>query len=80
MVRRMSEWFGKRVEREAGPDPQRQVEQAYWIALSRPPSAEEKDLALTALAELRRIEPAQLSALSELCHTILNTAAFMYID
>src|SRR5207253_2440040 len=43
MVYQLAEHFARRVCREAGADPAKQVERAYWIALSRPPGEEEKD-------------------------------------
>jgi hypothetical protein len=39
--------FGNRVLREAGADLQVQIERAYQLAYSRPPTPSEKDLALT---------------------------------
>jgi hypothetical protein len=39
--------FGSRVLREAGGDRQAQIERAYSLAYSRPPTANEKDIALT---------------------------------
>ena len=43
--------FADRIWKEAGRDPQKQIEQAFWIALSRPPSAEEKKVSLEALGQ-----------------------------
>jgi mono/diheme cytochrome c family protein len=83
------EWaaaLAKRVENETGPDPASQIETMYWIALSRPPTDEERDLNLAAWTKLTE-DPGRsgttstpLAALTKLCHTVLNSAAFLYID
>ncbi len=74
--------------RKQGPIRPRQVEWVYLTALSRPPSEEENRLGVAALDRLagewgkqpaNRDEAAQ-RALTTYCHTILNSAAFLYID
>jgi hypothetical protein len=88
MVRRLAECFARRVCQEAGADPARQIEWVYLTALSRPPHAEEKAFGLAALARLaeewskHRVDrdEAARRALTTYCHTILNSAAFLYID
>jgi hypothetical protein len=82
-VRKLADAFAARVEKEAGDDPAHQIEQAYWIALSRPPSPEEKTASLESLTELKRLAgPGQADhkALVKFCHMIMNSAAFLYID
>src|SRR5262249_28349409 len=49
MVHQLAEHFATRVRREAGTDPIKQIERIYLIALSRPPSNEEKELGVAAL-------------------------------
>ena len=71
MVDDLADAFAKRVAREAGADPKQQVEKLYWMGLSRPPDDEERRISLEGLAKL---------SLSRLCHTMLNSAAFLYID
>jgi hypothetical protein len=75
------------VEKEAGPNADREIEQAYWMALSRAPSEEEKRVATQDLLKLEQAalkegkgEAARQYALTAVCHTILNSAAFLYID
>jgi mono/diheme cytochrome c family protein len=83
MVRKLADGFATRVEKESGDDPGRRIEQAYWIALSRPPSAEEKKTSLESLAELRTAAgagQADHKALVKFCHMLMNSAAFLYID
>ena len=65
----------------------------YLIALSRAPTAEEKELGVMALekfADEWEKQPAangtpdrdaaELKALATYCHAILNSAAFLYVD
>ena len=42
MVRQLAEQFARRVIREAGTDPAKQIDRVYRIALSRPPTDEEE--------------------------------------
>jgi mono/diheme cytochrome c family protein len=92
-VRRLAEEFARRALREAGIDPARQVEWVYLAALGRPPTAEEKALGVEALAQLQKewakhpaagqkpdADEAERRALTTYCHTIVNCAAFLYID
>ncbi len=118
MIHRLAYSLAERVRKEAGPEPQKQIELAYRIALSRPPSLEERKASLETLTRLveeerrsvseggavhnkpatpatpvgdaaqtvgqdpiikNREEP-DLAALGKVCHTIMNSAAFMYID
>jgi hypothetical protein len=51
-VRQLAGAFARRVAQEAGADPARRIERAYWIALSRPPTPEERTIGVRALAEL----------------------------
>lgn len=84
MVENLAEVFAERVRREAGDQPEKQIERAYWMALSRPPSAEEKAASLQAFSRFRQLEkPASdvsQRALASFCHALVNSAAFLYID
>jgi hypothetical protein len=92
-IREMAGHFAGRVLQASGEDPGRQVQLVYWIALSRPPSAEELEICLESLTALARpsttgsalaVAPAKADgarkALATLCHTVMNSAAFLYID
>jgi hypothetical protein len=95
-IHKLTEHFAARVQNEAGDDPAKQIERVYLTALSRLPSSDEAELALATLAELtdhwsKRLagaaDPAETSqneaslrALSSFCHTILNSAEFLYVD
>jgi mono/diheme cytochrome c family protein len=93
-IRDLAARFARRVEREAGASPGEQVERLYQLALSRPPTPAEQRLALSSLQQLtaawsaelkRRGKPAgeteaSRRALANVCHTLLNSAAFLYVD
>jgi cytochrome c553 len=91
MVQQLAEEFARRVIHEAGTDRAKQVERVYGIALSRPPTDEEKRVGLDALVQFadrwakqagdRPDEEAlRVKALTSYCHTIMNSAAFLYVD
>jgi hypothetical protein len=88
MVDELAGRFAERVYREAGDDGKKQVDLVYWVAVSRSPSADEKELATAALKELA--EQWKLSGLDEkaathkalktYCRAMVNSAGFMYVD
>ena len=53
---------------------------AYLIALSRTPDDEERRIGTEALAELTRQWGDGQRGLTSYCHSLLNTAAFLYVD
>lgn len=63
--------FAGRVENEAGPVPEKQVERAFKLALQRNPEPQEKQLCLDLMKK---------RSLSELCRSLLNLNEFVYID
>jgi len=70
LVLRQSKLFAARLAEAAPGEPSRQIDLAYQIALTRPPSAEEKNLALDFL---------RTRSLADLTHVILNLNEFLYI-
>jgi mono/diheme cytochrome c family protein len=92
MVHQLAEQFAQRMLREAGPNPDKLIERVYSVAFGRPPSYEERKVALDGLAQLTYLwtnepvggKPAQpdasLKALTTFCHAILNSAGFLYVD
>ena len=95
-IRTSSSYMAGRVIDAVGDDPARQVTRAYMAALNRPPSDRERadgvsTLALMTKAWIQRLEErpppmapkqtkARWLALATLCHTLLNSAEFLYID
>jgi hypothetical protein len=77
MVDQLAERFAERVKREAGDDAAAQVDRVYWIALSRAPTKDERELGEKAVRELSKEWP---GALKTYCRAIMNSAGFMYVD
>jgi hypothetical protein len=92
MVQQLAGDFVRRVVHDAGADPAKQIDRVYLIALSRPPTDEEKRIGLDALEQFAEKwakqtggdepdkERIRLKALTTYCHTIMNSAAFLYVD
>ncbi len=72
-VREQAEHFARRVGATSGKDSRLAVENAYWFALSRPPSSTEQELALEFLAS-------EGQDLVNLCHALLTLSEFIYLD
>jgi hypothetical protein len=84
-----------RIMDTTGESEQKQVEQVYLRALSRPPSPADVERGLAALAQFRDLWQAKLEqdhetaprdgaakwlALASFCHTVLNSSGFTYVD
>jgi hypothetical protein len=70
-VNRQAAYLAERLEKEAGNNPEKQIDLAYRLALCRPPTEKEKaDL----LAFLRT------SSRNQMCRVILNLNEFVYPD
>jgi hypothetical protein len=68
-VLRHAQLFADRVKKEAGDDPAREIDLAYRIALTRPPSPAELAVALDATKQ---------QSLVDLTHVLLNLNEFVY--
>ena len=95
-LRTSSRFMAGRVIDAAGDDPAKQVERVYLAALSRSPTDTERANGVSALARMNQawireleegptpMEPkqprARWLALAALCHAVLNSAEFLYID
>jgi hypothetical protein len=92
---RQAQAFAARLVREAGDDPAAWVDRAWRIALSRPPTEEEKQDALELLekladckspplenapAELTKLPSARAGALAKLCLALFNLSEFAFVD
>jgi hypothetical protein len=84
LIRALADSLAERVRNEAGERLAEQIDRVYWLALSRPPTAEEKGIILAELARVDEAGPGHPEArkrlLARLCHTILNSPAFLYVD
>lgn len=87
-------FFAARVAKDAGDDVTKQIAQAYEIALLRRPTISQQTLAQEFLAKQTRLhqndaqnnkhpnalKAAQQAALTDLCHVLINTNEFLYLD
>src|SRR5262249_45782452 len=89
LIRRLADALAQRVGGDSGEQLADQIDQLYWLALSRPPTAEEKTIVTAELEEFVATGAGQTGAsppdlrkqlLSRLCHTIINSTAFLYVD
>lgn len=78
---RVRELAGSLASRIDASTPLEKIETAYAIALSREPTAEERELGIATLTDLEAQWPGHPDgALEAYCHALLNSAAFLYID
>ena len=95
LTRENARYMAGRIIDAVGDDLAKQIERAYLLAVARRPSAEETRAALAALERMnaewekplekdRPAEPVQSRAkwlaLATVCHTLMNSAEFLYID
>ncbi len=78
-VHEQSRAFAARLHREVGENRVKQLERAWWLALSRAPTAKELAAALSHL-EAQTSSGDGDPALASLCHVLLNTNEFIYVD
>jgi len=82
-IRELATEFAQRVDHlvAENSEPAARVDAVYHLALSRSPSAEEREIGIDALRKLNAAwDGDSQGALESYCHTILNSAAFVYID
>ncbi len=75
--------FAKRLLDDAGLSDAQRIERAYLMALTRRPAADETDSALSYLASLEAKLPGdgrRLAAWQSLCHVLISTNEFLYLD
>jgi hypothetical protein len=77
IVLRFAKSFAARVVKEAGTDPDKAIDRAFALALSRPPTTEEQ----AAMQRFLKNHPGPFpDAIADLCHALLNLNEFLYID
>jgi hypothetical protein len=84
-IRELASALAARVERmlsdESNVAQAARVDLVYHLVLSRPPSDEERKLGIETLKELEIAwQDNSREALETYCHTILNSASFLYVD
>jgi hypothetical protein len=86
MIHDLAGRFAERVRENTGDDTRAQTRRAWLLALNRPPTIDEEKLAIESIESLTRhwtkenAEAPANNALADFCHTLLNSAAFLYID
>jgi hypothetical protein len=76
-VNRQARHLAARLEGDVGPDPGKQIDHAYRLALGRPPSATERK-ALLEFLRTRNDKPG--AAREQMCRVIFNLNEFVYPD
>jgi hypothetical protein len=79
MVLDWAKGFARRVKNDAGMPADAQVERAFRLAYHRAPSERELTSALNFLERQTKIASAD-AALVDLCHVLLNSNEFLYVD
>jgi hypothetical protein len=79
-VNRQARHLADRLEDEAGPDPARQIDRAYSLALCRPPTPAERDALLAFLRRRQADGSDPRTARAQLCRVLLNLNEFVYPD
>ena len=94
-VHRLAEFFAQRIRSKVGTERAEQIEQIYLIAFGRRPTDEEQTLARESIERLARkwaaennggknetkaASQAASRALTNFCHAVMNSAAFLYVD
>jgi hypothetical protein len=87
-VTEQAAYFADRVARIAGPSREKAIRAAFRLALARPPNAVEHDVCARLLERQARLfreanmaaPQAERNALVQLCHTLLNTSEFLYVE
>ncbi len=84
LIRTLADALAERVQVEAGDRLADQVDKLYWLALSRPPTVEEKHIILEELERPYKAGSSQPGGrkrlIARLCHAMINSSAFIYVD
>jgi hypothetical protein len=90
-IRELAGAFANRIQVESSVDKAGQIEHAWMLALNRSPSNEEIAAGIDGLKTLTEVwsenlaregatESAEMKALEDFCHTLINSAEFLYLD
>src|SRR5262245_4120679 len=84
LIRALADALAERVWEEAGDNFAEQVDRIYWLALSRPPTEEEKSIICEELERACKAGSSQPDwkkrLMARLCHAMINSTAFIYVD
>jgi hypothetical protein len=73
LIRKQAHLFAERLKRDAGTDPAKQIERAYWLSLGRAPTPKESTIGVTFLRNGGK------DALVDFAHTVFNLNEFVYV-
>jgi hypothetical protein len=80
LVLEWSRSLAERVWNDAGLTPEAQVDRAWRFVYSRPAAAAERNEALEFLDRQSRLRGDRLAALTDLCHMLVNSNEFLYVN
>jgi mono/diheme cytochrome c family protein len=84
LIRTLADALAERVASEAGDGLASRIDRAYWLALSRPPTAEERKILLEEMGEAYQAASGRPEAKRRLtvvmCHSLINSSAFIHVD
>ena len=84
MVRDLSRQLAARIASEVGVDVEMQVVHLFELAIGRKPSQEQRTALLQTYSRLEEAwkenKSKDPSPLANLCHAVMNSAAFLYVD
>jgi hypothetical protein len=84
LIRTFADALAERGRQEAGERLGDQIDRVYWLALSRPPTTEEKSIVLGELEKAyeaaSRRAGGQKRLMGRMCHAVINSTAFIYVD
>lgn len=82
MVRDCASQFAQRVISDAGFGPEAQIDRAYGLALSRPPTESEESRATRFLnsASDAAGDAIPIEGLTDLCHVLFTLNEFVYVE
>lgn len=84
LIRTLADALAERVRTEAGDGLVDQIDKLYWLVLSRLPTLEEKNIIWGALEKPYRAASSQPERrkrlIARLCHALINSSAFLYVD
>jgi hypothetical protein len=79
-VNRQAQHLADRLEKEVGPDPGKQIERVFLLALCRLPNEREKSTLLKYLEAQAQGGVIPLEARAQMCRVVLNLNEFVYPD
>lgn len=80
LINTWAQSFAQRVENDRGLTPSAKVERAFRLAFARAPKPQEVEMATSFLAKQEKLTGSAFAALGDLCHTLLSSNEFLYIE